>query len=355
MPLLSAEQLDVVISTLLQATGASLEDARVVARHCVKANLAGHDSHGVIRVPDYIDNIKNGDTVPNADMEIERDTETTTVVNGNWGFGQVVSEKVMEITIDKASRNNVAAATVFRQAHVGRLTDYPVMAAEAGMISLMTADSGRGPKSVVPFGGREPRLGTNPLCIAMPSDLEGPFFMDFATSAVAGGKIAVAAARELSIPEGWIIDEMGNATTDPNALANGGAILPLGGPEGHIGYGLSAMVEIFSGILTGLGFGLEPSGRHNDGCFIAAFKVEAFRSLEEFKREVGDFARYLKSSLPASGFKEVYYPGELEFLTTQQRLKDGVFIEDKTWARLDALAKEYGLDDFMEFQQGVIK
>ena len=119
------------------------------------------------------------------------------------------------------------------------------MAAEAGMIGMMTADSGRSAKSVAPFGGREARLGTNPICIAMPSDLDGPFFIDMATSAVAAGKLAVATARNVPIPEGWLLDKDGNQTTDPGALRQGGVMLPLGGPEGHKGYGLSATVEIF--------------------------------------------------------------------------------------------------------------
>ena len=248
------------------------------------------------------------------------------------------------MTIAKARENGVAATTVFQQSHVGRVADYPLMAAEAGMIGMMTADSGRASKSVVPFGGREPRLGTNPLCIAMPSNLEGPLFLDMATSAVAAGKLNVAAARGAAIPEGWLVDREGNPTTDPNSLRQGGAMLPLGGPEGHKGYGLSVMVEILSGILTGLGFGHDPSGRHNDGCFMAVFNVEAFRPLVEFKREITEFAQYLKSSPPAAGFTEVYYPGELEHLRTQRLLAEGIFVEDSTWQRLQSLAVEFGLD-----------
>ena len=121
-------------------------------------------------------------------------------------------------------------------------------------------------------------------------------------------------------------------------------MLPLGGPEGHKGYGLSVMVEILSGILTGLGFGHDPSGRHNDGCFMAVFNVEAFRPLAEFKREVTEFAHYLKSSPPAAGFTEVYYPGELEYLRAQKLLTEGIFVEDTTWQRLQELAVELGLD-----------
>ena len=183
----------------------------------------------------------------------------------------------------------------------------------------------------------------------MPSDLDGPLFIDIATSAVAAGKVAVAVARGASVPEGWIIDKDGHNTTDPTALSKGGAILPLGGPEGHKGYGLAVMVEIFSGILTGLGFGVEPTGRHNDGCFMAAFNVEAFRPLQQFKREVAELAGYLKSTPTADGFQEVYYPGELEHLTTQRRLEEGIEVEDATWEKLGGLATEYGMAEELGF------
>ena len=166
------------------------------------ANLAGHDSHGIIQIPTYIDRVKRGHIVPGAEFEILKDTPTTTVVDGHWGFGYVASERLMQMTIDKAKQGGVAASTVFRQSHVGRVADYPIMAANQGMIGIMTADSGRSSKSVVPFGGREPRLGTNPICIAMPSNLEGTMFIDMATSAVAAGKLGVAVARGTGVPEG---------------------------------------------------------------------------------------------------------------------------------------------------------
>ena len=245
-----------------------------------------------------------------------------------------VSNFVMQAIIEKAAASGVAAATVYRQGHVGRVAAYPIMAAKAGLIGMMTADSGRSAKGVVPFGGREARLGTNPICFAIPSNLEGPLFIDMATSAVAAGKISLAVARGKSIPEGWILDKNGNATNDPHDFSDGGAILPLGGTEGHKGYGLAAIVEIFSGLLTGLGFGVDPTGRHNDGCFLAAFNVEAFRSLETFKQEVTEFAHYLKSTPPAKGFDEVYYPGEIEHLRTQSGLEHGIEVEESTWEKL---------------------
>ena len=350
MPTVQADRLTHIAAELLKGSGASEEEAEIISRHSIGANLAGHDSHGIIQVPTYIDRVKRGHIVPGAPFEVIKDTATTTVVDGHWGFGYVVSERLMNMTIEKAKNSGVAAATVFRQSHVGRVADYPIMAAQSGLIGMMTADSGRSSKSVVPFGGREPRLGTNPICIAMPSNLEGTMFIDMATSAVASGKISVAVARDYDIPEGWILDKDGNQTTNPNDLRGGGAILPLGGPEGHKGYGLSVMVEILSGILTGLGFGHDPSGRHNDGCFMAAFDVAAFRDAEEFKAEVTEFAQYLKSTPPAAGFGEVFYPGELEHMREQQLLAEGIFVEDATWNGLKQLADEFGLSDNLQLE-----
>ena len=345
MPTVPAERLREIERALLCAAGASAEEAEIVARHSIAANLAGHDSHGVIQIPVYIDRIRRGHIVPGAPFEVVTETDATTVIDGNWGFGYVVSERAMDITIEKARKGGVAAATVFRQSHVGRLTDYPLMAADQGLIGLMTADSGRSAKNVVPFGGRRRRLGTNPICMAVPSDLDGPMFIDFATSAVAGGKISVAVARGTAIPEGWIVDEDGNPTTDPNDLAAGGAQLPLGGTEGHKGYGLSVMIEILCGILTGLGFGHDPSGRHNDGCFMAAFDVAAFRPLEDFKREVAQFAQYLKDTPKAAGFDEIYYPGELESSRAARLQVEGITVEETTWDLLRGLAREYSVAD----------
>ena len=342
MPIIAVDKLMDIEKKLLMGAGANDEEASIVARHSVGANLAGHDSHGIILIPTYIDRIKRGHIVPGASIAVIEDSRSATVVDGNWGFGYVVSERVMEISIDKARDNGVAAATIFKQSHVGRLADYPIMAANAGMVGLMTADSGRSAKSVAPFGGREPRLGTNPICIAIPSNLDGPLFIDMATSAAAGGKLNVARARGTNVPEGWLLDKEGNSTVDPNATNQGGVILPLGGAEGHKGYGLSVMIEILSGILTGLGFGHDPSGRHNDGCFMAVFNVEFFRPLEEFKRETTEFARYLKDTPLASGFSEVYYPGELEYMRTKKGLRDGVYVEDKTWEQLMIIARDLG-------------
>jgi LDH2 family malate/lactate/ureidoglycolate dehydrogenase len=349
MPNVTAERLTEIEVGLLIAAGASAEEAEIIARYNVGANLVGHDSHGIILIPQYIDRIKAGHIVPGAPWEIQQETATTTVIDGNWGFGYVVNDRAMRYTIEKAKKQNVAVATVRRQSHIGRLASYPLLASAEGMIAMITADSGRSSKAVAPFGGAKARLGTNPICFAIPSNLDGPLVFDMATSAAAAGKINVATARGEQVPAGWLIDADGKPSTDPRVLRSGGALLPLGGTEGYKGTGLAAIVEILSGLLTGLGFGVDPQGRHNDGCFMAVFNVAAFRDLATFKQEVTDFAHYLKDTPKAQGFTEVFYPGEVEYRKEQDRRKNGVPIEDATWKRLGDLAKAYGIAEKLGF------
>jgi LDH2 family malate/lactate/ureidoglycolate dehydrogenase len=344
VPNVSAARLTRIAHDVLRKMGASDDEATTVATHQIGANLAGHDSHGIILLATYVDRIKQGHIVPGATPEIVQETETTARIDGHWGFGQVVQTRATRVAIEKARQHMMAAVTVARQSHVGRLGDYPLMAAQEGLIGMLFCDSGRGPKVVVPFGGREARLGTNPISIALPSNLEAPIFMDMATSQVAANKLAVYRNRGKPIPAGWLVDKEGNPSTDPNAYFAGGALLPLGGLEsGHKGYGLGTMVDVFAGILTGLGWGLDPEARHNDGSLFIAMNVAAFRPLDEFKAEVTGFAKFLKSSRAAPGFTEVLYPGEIEWRTTQARLGGGIPIEDATWMTIQGLADSLGV------------
>lgn len=164
-----------------------------------------------------------------------------------------------------------------------------------------------------------------------------------------GRKDCACRARNEQIPEGWIIDADGRHTTDPRDYRKGGALLPLGSTEGYKGSGLAAMVEVLCGLLPGLGFGVEPTGRHNDGCFMAVVNVAAFRPLQDFKKEVAEFALYLKSTQPSEGSNGVFYPGEIEYLREQERRKKGIELEDATWEQLHALATEYKIADELGF------
>lgn len=342
---INADRLTHIGAALLRAVGASEEEAQAVATGCVNANLAGHDSHGVLSIPYYIESIKARHIVPGAEWTIVQESPTTTLIDGHWGIGFHISAKAMALNIEKAKTANIAACTVFRQSHVGRLADYSLMAARAGMIGLAAAGSDGSFKYVAPFGGREARLGTNPIAIAVPSDLKAPFLLDMATSAVAVGKIELAIARGEEIPKGWIIDGEGRPTTDPREYRKGGALLPLGGTEGYKGSGLAAIVEVLCTLLSNPGFEVEPNDRYNNCCFMAVFNVAAFRPLNQFKKDVADFAHYLKSTPTSEGSSGVFYPGEIAYLTEQERAATGIEIEDATWEKLREIAREYGLAD----------
>jgi uncharacterized oxidoreductase len=168
-------------------------------------------------------------------------------------------------------------------------------------------------------------------------------FIDMATSGVAAGKLLVARARQQPIPLGWVLDGEGRPTTDPNDYFNGGVMLPLGGPEGHKGYGLSFAVETLAALLPGLGFGIDPQGRHNDGSFMLAIDPSAFMPLVDFKGQVEAFVRYLKETPPAEGFDQVLYPGEKEYQTEQRLRRDGIPIEDDTWQKISKIAARFDL------------
>lgn len=343
MPILPAEELHATLEGIYRAVGAPVEEAAIVARHQVEADLVGHGSHGALLTPDYVGRVERGHIVPGAETEILHETASTLVVDGHWGFGFVVTERATEFVRAKAAEAGIAAATVRRQGHVGRLGAYTSTLALAGAVGIATADSGRGPKSVAPFGGRDRRLGTNPLSIAVPSDLPGPVVLDMATSAVAVGKVKLARAGGQAMRSPVIVDRDGRPSTDPAAYFDGGALLPLGGEEGHKGYGLSFMVEVFSGLLTGIGFGTDPDGVHNDGVMVMALDVSRFRDLADFKRDVGEFVAFLKSTAPAEGHEEVLYPGELEHRTRERRQVDGVEVDETTWAAIVSLGQRLGV------------
>jgi LDH2 family malate/lactate/ureidoglycolate dehydrogenase len=329
---------------LYVGAGVSEHEAATVAGHQVAANLAGHDSHGLTRTPEYLGLIDEGRIVPGAPHEVLKEAPGTLLVDGNWGFGFVVTDRTLDLLLDKAAITGVAAASVRRQGHVGRLGAYTARAARAGMVAMLVADSGRGPKGVAPFGGSDRRLGTNPISIALPAAREGAVVLDMATATAAGGKIRLAHRNGEQVPEGWLVDRAGRPTTDPAAFLNGGSILPLGGDQGHKGYGLSFVVESIAAVLSGIGFGADPDGFPNDGIFLAVFDVERFRDTGGFAEEVSDFVDYVKASPPAPGTEEVLYPGELEARTTERRTAEGIPVSDGVWAAITREADRLGVD-----------
>ncbi|MEM3591069.1 MAG: Ldh family oxidoreductase [Candidatus Bathyarchaeia archaeon] len=342
MPIFHANQLIDVGTKIFLAAGVPLEEARLVSELLVKSNLVGHDSHGIIRVIQYINEIEKGSIKPGANIEIVKETSSTAILNGNWGFGQVVAKRAMDLAVEKARKNAVSIVCVFNCNHIGRLADYAIMASEKDMIGIVMVNS---TKFVAPFGGRERLLSTGPMCFAFPSYLDFPLVIDVATSVVAEGKVRVALHKGEKIPYGWIVDKNGNPSNDPKDLYDGGALLPLGGDEhGHKGFGLGLAVEILSGILTSAGCAYEEDKRGN-GVFFEVINVEKFMSLEDFKKKVSNLIRVIKSSKPRPGFKEILVPGEPEYLTEKIRLREGIYVPEKTWEEIKNLARKLGVSD----------
>lgn len=215
MPIFKADYLQDISSRILQSLGAPRAEADRVAELLVEANLVGHDSHGVIRIPQYVSFLKDGLITPGAPLQVEQETPSTAVINGNWGFGQVIATRATEIAVEKARQCAVSVVTVYNANHIGRLGSYTLQAARAGIVCLLTANAHGGGLSVAPYGGTARRLATNPISIAAPSGGE-PIVLDITTSVVAEGKVRVKRNRGEQTPPGWIIDAEGAPTTDPN-------------------------------------------------------------------------------------------------------------------------------------------
>jgi uncharacterized oxidoreductase len=347
MPIFKPEELKQASSDIFQAAGAPKVEADLVADFLVRANLAGHDSHGVIRVPQYVGEIKAGHLIPGAPIKIVQETPSTALIDGNWGFGQVIAKRATEIAIEKARTQKISIVNVYNSNHIGRLGDYPHMAAQQDMIGIIMVNAGGAGQSVAPFGGTARRLATNPISIAVPTGGEVPLILDMATSVVAEGKVRVKRNRKQKTPDGWLIGSDGNPTNDPEALyANPprAAILPLGGlTAGHKGYGLAFMIEILTGILARNGYSNEKASRISNGTVLIVIDVATFIPVEEFKHQVLDLIRYIKTSPCIPGVNEILVPGEPEYKEEKKRLKEGIFVEDETWNQIKRLAEEFGV------------
>ena len=324
------EQLEHAISELCKANGSAQEEADLVAQRLVKSNLTGHPSHGVIRSPMYMGMVSADMVKPGAIPEIEIDNGATVLVNGNYGFGQVVAQKTVEIAIERAEIHGIAAVGMTNNGHIGRLADYSVQAANAGCIGIVFTTTGGFSFLVAPFGGKARRMGTNPISIALPSDRKFPVVLDMATSVFAEGKLPVMIDSGKSAPEQTILDKEGQPTTNPSEFYEGGAILPLGGEQGYKGYLLNFMVDVLAGVLTGGGFmGRDENPKFNNCTTMIVIKVDRFRELAGFKLDLETLINFMKAT-PTHEGQEVLYPGEVEERMETEMLKAGIPLADKT-------------------------
>jgi len=341
VPVFKDETLKRISREIFIAYGAPREEADLVSEFLVRANLCGHDSHGVIRVIQYVKAIEDGTLKPGAKIDIIRETGSSALVRGNWGFGQVVAKRAMELAIEKAKKNSVCVVCAFDLYHIGRLADYTRLAAENDMIGIAMVNS---TPTVAPHGGRERLLSTAPLSYAFPTGKENMFILDIATSVCAEGKVRVSLHKGEKLPEGCIIDKEGNPSTNPADLYDGGAILPLGGAlVGYKGFGLALAVEVMAGILANAKCACE-AGKKGNGVFFEAINIDDFVPIKEFKDRIDALIRRIKSSKLRPGFKEILLPGEPELRTEMMRREKGIFIPDRTWNEIVKIAEKKNLD-----------
>ena len=310
----SADKLKDIVASVCSAAGSELTEAELIARRLVDANLVGHDSHGVIRLPRYISNLAQGGVFANRHATVVLDTGALIVVDGNNGFGQVVGGEAMAIGIEAAKRNGACVLALRHSAHLGRIADWAEMAADAGLASFHFVNvTGIGTARVAPFGGSDGRLATNPIAAAIPRPGGAHIVLDMATSIVAEGKIAVAANRGVETPEGWLIDQNGRPTRDPRDLyaEPGGAIMPFGA---YKGYGLALFVDLFAGAMSGAG-GIthrhDMPARVENNMVAIIIDPTAMGDRKSFDAEVASIVAYVTASRPA-GDEAVLVPGDPE-------------------------------------------
>ena len=339
------------IAAIFQAATCDPEEAARISHHLVSANLTGHDSHGVIRTPRYVQYVQEGKVVKDQKIKIVAESPTHAVVDGGYGFGQTIGPQAVDLGIAKARAAGMCIIALRKSGHIGRIGDWGERAADAGLISIHFVNVENG-ELVAPFGGVDRRFSTNPFCIGIPGEPGHPtLLLDFATSLVAEGKVLVASNGGKPLPAGALITPDGHLSTDPatlyGPLTPGGPREPRNGPGAirafgeHKGSGLAFMCDILAGVLTGGGTsGPIPEGRRgviSNGMFSIYLDPTHFGA-QGFVAQARDFAAYVKSSRSAIPGDEVLVPGEQEARTRAARLRDGVPLQTDTWNTLIATA-----------------
>jgi hydroxycarboxylate dehydrogenase B len=353
MVIIKVENLIDFVADVFGHAESSPEEARRIASYLTTANLTGHDSHGVIRVPVYIRWKKMGSVVPNQTAEVVVDTPSLAVVDGKFGYGQTVTPQAVRIGIEKCKKAGLAAVALRNAGHIGRVGDWAEMAAAEGLVSVHFVNAA-GSLLVAPFGGVEKRLSTAPYCVGIPRHGQDPIVLDFATSIVAEGKVLVASRGGKKLPKGALIDLDGTLSEDPTVLygphtAEGprdhsqgeGAIRAFGE---HKGSGLALICELLGGALTGTG-ATGPNRRFANGMLAIYIDPKRVDPANFFDGEIARYVQYFKDTKPAAGVDQVLIPGEPEAAMRAERTSNGVPLPDDTWAAIVTTAREVGVSE----------
>lgn len=340
---IKAEDLFNFCINILKSVGVSEEDAKIVADSLVMANLRGVDSHGVARLPAYVERVLRGLINPQGPIEIVKEHGATALIDAHNNFGPVAAMHAVNLAAEKAKRFGVSCVGVRNANHFGMAAYYALQLTKQKLIGIVLSN---GPPAIAPWGGKKPMLGTNPICIGFPmSEGEDAIILDMATSTVARGKIRLAALKGEKIPEGWAFDENGNPTTDPVAALRG-TLAPIGGPKG---YGLALALDVLCGLVTGSSYlqnvkALDDfSGPSGTGFFIEAIDIEAFIPYQEYEGKIAEYVKIVKSCPRREGVNEIFLPGEIEKREMERRIKSGVPLDEEVIENLRKLAERFNV------------
>ncbi|HEU5025529.1 MAG TPA: Ldh family oxidoreductase [Spirillospora sp.] len=318
------------------------DDARLVADSLVTADLWGHPSHGLLRLGWYVDRIRSGAMRPVTEIATVLDGGAVTVLDGRDGVGQIVTARACDHAVRRAAEHGAGVVAVRNSNHFGTAAYFTRRMADQGCLGILTTN---GSPAMAPWGGREKTVGANPWSIAVPGAGHGPVVLDIANTTVARGKIYAALERGEPIPEGWAIGADGVPTTDPETAIDG-IVLPM---SGHKGYGISFMMDVLSGVLTGSSYGTDVAGPYvpdrRSGCghLVIAVRIDALLERGEYDARITDLIDRTKRVPLAEGAEEIFYPGEIEDRAAAVRGDEGIPLPRRTRADLHRIADACGL------------
>lgn len=330
------KEVEELIQNKLASSGVPQAHAAKIAEVLVHADLRGVNSHGALRTEHYVSRLEAGGINPDPAISFQATGPVTGVVDGDDGFGHLVGDSAMGHAIELAKENGVGMITAMNSSHCGALSYFVQEAAKQGLIGIAMTHTD---KIMVPFGGKEPFLGTNPIAYGVPAKTEKPFILDMATSTVALGKILQHKEEGKSIPEGWGVDASGEYVTDPTKVVS---LTPFGGPKG---YGLAMIVDIFSGLLAGMAFGPHINQMYGEldkkrklGHYFCAINPSFFTDPDQFLEQMDRMMKEVREVPPAEGFSRVLVPGEIEQKNEERNLAEGIRIASTTYDYLKAAA-----------------
>jgi hydroxycarboxylate dehydrogenase B len=347
VPTLLAPELTGFAAELLVAVGVPRDEATIVATSLVGANLRGHDSHGVMRLPQYVGFLEQGQYRSGVELKVHHETPAAIVCDGQWGLGQVQAHRLLDLLIPKAAAVGAAVGTSRDCGHIGRLGEYAERAAGQGLLLLATVNNGGAVQRVAPPGGLEPRLSTNPFCAGVPTtDPARPIIVDFGTSVVAEGKVRDYYISGRRVPDGWLLDHRGQPTTDPSVLYEPplGTILPLGGSQSYKGFGLGLILDLWAGGLSGGGCSQSSQrGAPGNHVFFLVLDAAGLAGRETLLQQAAELADWIRATPRPAGVEAILLPGDPERQMLEQRTARGIPLDDSHWTRLVELAGRLGV------------